>query len=653
MKVLIFIIAFLSITSKVPNESLLKDLKFEPQCTANLKNVKLSAALSESFETGYLYAYIVGEYQRLTMTCEVSNLTMTCLFDGEPTVPEVDESLKFSLFNITSVQDGEEYLIYEPEQENEIAFYYDEEGNTFGQIEDQKINYNEQGPYYFIIPFVNDATKTKVELIIENINSTSILCLVDETDNTKLKCEVTQEMFVVPEGETNIFNITVSNSCDSDKSFTLEITGIQQKEEVTLEPIFRSSCPNFKPLHITLKVSGTYIESSPSVVIGQLEKNATVGNCIYDENQNLFECEEEIDLEGFNLEEEFNIVEIQDINGNVNFKFVETIAITYTENNFDLDEIQDYPEVIDLNVINNFTISLVNNLPENYLPEVTFDDKIIQCETDSSNQHQLICTLNEQDFKTLKNYTAKIKTPCNEEIVMFLVNVKPIKPAPTPQYIYVTDAILNNTCIDVNSSVQLKLEYKGMVPEKLTPKVIFKDDTDFIIEFGCDAMIPNSTNLICDKFVVLNSTEGIEESKRMLLSEIQDSTNKVIFSLPERVQNTGFNLKPEVNDIIGLASETDTGINYNDDNKKSFNVIFKKNITEVPVVRMNSTEITCVSEENILTCTPDKEKIKVGNYLVEIQNDCGDFSFNFELSVSGSTFRKFSMFALFFIVLFI
>ena len=645
MKVLIFIIAFLSITSKVPNELLVKELTFEPQCTADLKNVKLSGIIIEEFDTEYLYAVVGGNSQKFDMNCEIVNLTITCLFDGEPTVPGVDESLKFSLLNITSRLGGAEYPIYEQEEENEIVFYYDEEGNVFGQIEDQKIDYNEQGPYYVIIPFVNNATKTKVDFTIENMTNTSISCLVDETDNTKLKCEVTQEMFAVLEGETKIFNMTVSNSCDSDKYFSLEITGVHKKEEVLVEPVFRSLCPNFKPLHITLKVNGDYIESSPSILIGQSEKNATVGTCIYDENQNLFECEEEIDLEGFNLEEEFYIVEIQDINGNVNFKFDGATCITYTENNFDLDENQEFPEIIDLNKIDYFTISLTNNLPDTYIPEVTFDDIVIPCE---ANENELTCTLDKQEFTTMRNYTAKIKTPCNYEIVMFLVNVKPIQPPPDPQEILVEYATLNNTCIDVNSSIQLEFKFKGLLTEEVTPKVIFTDDNDFIIEFACD-VTPNSTTFICNSFVLLG---GAEEPKKMILSEIQDPTNKANFHLQYQVKNTEFNFKPEVNDIIGLK-DTNTEINYNDETKTSFSVVFEHDITEVPVVKMNSTEITCVSKENILTCTPDKEKITFGNYTVEVQNDCGDFSFKFDLSVSGSTFRKFSIFALFFIVLFI
>ena len=646
MKVLIFIIAFLSITSKVPNELLVKELTFEPQCTADLKNVKLSGVFTEAFDTEYLYAVVGGNSQKFDMNCEIINLTMTCLFDGEPTVSKVDESLKFSLLNITSLLGGEEYLIYEQEEGNEIVFYYDEEGNVFGPIEDQKIDYNEQGPYYFIIPFVNNATKTKVDFIIENMTNTSISCLVDETDDTKLKCEVTQEMFVVPEGETKIFSMTVSNSCDSDKYFNLEITGVHQKEEILVVPEFRSLCPNFKPLHITLKVNGDYIASTPSILIGQSEKNSTVENCIYNESKNLFECEEEIDLEGFNLEEEFHIVEIHDINGNVNFKFDEVIGITYTENNFDLDENQEFPEVIDLNKIDYFTISLTNNLPDSYIPEVTFDDIVIPCE---ASETELTCTLEEQEFITLRNYSAKIKTPCNDEIFMFTVSVKPIQPPPVPKEIFVEYATLNNTCIDVNSSVQIKFEFKGVLTEEVTPKVIFTDDNDFIIEFACDAMTPNSTTFVCNSFVLLGSAE---EPKKMILSEIQDPTNTVIFGLQYQVKNIEFNFKPEINDIIGLK-DINTEINYNDETKTSFSVVFEHDITEVPVVKMNSTEITCVSKENILTCTPDKEKIKVGNYTVEVQNDCGDFSFKFDLSVSGSTFRKFSMFAILFIVLFI
>ena len=170
------------------------------------------------------------------------------------------------------------------------------------------------------------------------------------------------------------------------------------------------------------------------------------------------------------------------------------------------------------------------------------------------------------------------------------------------------------------------------------------------IKLKCGAVATTSTELVCETVSGTNELSATENGHAFKLTAFPNYT--------VAAQNSAVTYHA---DYLPLGTNTDQEIDYDDDAKTNFTVVYKNTFADgdtLPEIKVGSEVVTCELDANNkkqLNCAPDKEKIKEQEdaYLITAKNACGTYDDVAKLTVTGAaTFLKASLALLVAVVLF-
>ena len=164
-------------------------------------------------------------------------------------------------------------------------------------------------------------------------------------------------------------------------------------------------------------------------------------------------------------------------------------------------------------------------------------------------------------------------------------------------------------------------------------KITLADTTDgssITVDIPCEDIAEGDTELVCegegtDKTITNGLTFKLKELSGYTVAD-QTSTVKY---------NSGY---------LPLGTNTDQEIDYDDDAKTNFTVVYKNTFAEgneLPEIKVGNEVVNCslTTTATTLTCAPDKEKIKKSDdeYQITAENACGTYDNVAKLTVKDSS----------------
>ena len=153
------------------------------------------------------------------------------------------------------------------------------------------------------------------------------------------------------------------------------------------------------------------------------------------------------------------------------------------------------------------------------------------------------------------------------------------------------------------------------------------------IKLKCGAVATTSTELVCETVSGTNELSATENGHAFKLTAFPNYT--------VAAQNSAVTYHA---DYLPLGTNTDQEIDYDDDAKTNFTVVYKNTFADgdtLPEIKVGTEVVKCsvTTTATTLTCAPDKEKIKKSEdkYQITAKDACGNYEDVAKLTVKDSS----------------